>query len=96
MINNFEQLLDEAKKISKREARPVKVVVAAGNDKAALEAIQDAKKMKLADGLLVGTKELILKTLDELNINRDEFEIIEADEETEICRRTVQAIHDGE
>ncbi len=96
MIQNFDQLLEVAKKISTREAQPVKVVVAAGNDLAALEAIQDAKQMKLADGLLVGKKDAILKTLDELNIERNEFEIIEAEEESEICRRTVQAIHDGE
>ena len=96
MIQNFDQLLEEAKRMSERSEQPVKVVVAAGNDKAAVEAIQDAKRMKLADALLVGNKELILKTLDELNIDRNEFEIIEADEETGICRRTVQAIHNGE
>ncbi|MCI0494269.1 hypothetical protein L0Z72_04615, partial [candidate division KSB1 bacterium] len=89
MIQNFDQLLEEAKKISERAARPVKVVVAAGNDNAALEAIWDAKQIKLADGLLVGKKDSILKTLDQLNIERNEFEIIEANEETEICRRTV-------
>lgn len=95
MIQNFDQLLEEAKKISQRSAQPIKVVIAAGNDKAALEAVQDAKKMRLADGLLIGNKELILKTLEELNIDRNEFEIIAANEEMEICRRTVQAIHEG-
>ncbi len=95
MINTFEELIDEAKKIGRDQERPIKIAIAAGNDKAALEAIQDAKNMKIADGLLIGNKELIFRSLDELGIDRNEFEIIEADEETEICRRTIQAIHDG-
>ncbi len=96
MIQNFDQLLQEAKRISERAKRPVRVAIAAANDRAALEAIQDAKQLKLADGLLIGDRNSILKTLDELNIRHDEFEIVEANEETDICRRTVQAIHNGE
>lgn len=96
MIQNFDQLLEAARKISEQAARPIRIVIAAGNDRAALEAIWDAKQMKLADGLLVGAKEAIWKTLDELHLDRNEFEIIQAAEETEICRRTVQAIHHGE
>lgn len=96
MIQNFDQLLEAARKISEQAVRPIRIVIAAGNDRAALEAIWDAKQMKLADGLLVGAKEAIWKTLDELDIDRNEFEIIQAAEETEICQRTVQAIHRGE
>jgi phosphate butyryltransferase len=95
MINNFDELIEAAKKISQQKERPIRIAIAAGNDRAALEAIQDAKKMKIADGLLVGNKELIFRSLDELGIDQNEFEIIEADEETEICRRTIQTIHDG-
>jgi len=96
MINTFEELIEQAKKISRDQARPIKIAIAAGNDKAALEAIQVAKNMKIADGLLIGNKELIFRSLDELGIDRNEFEMIEADEETEICRRTIQAIHEGD
>ena len=46
MINNFDELIIEAKKISQQRKRPIRVAVAAGNDKAALEAIRDAKKMQ--------------------------------------------------
>jgi len=95
MINTFDELIEAAKKIGQQQERPTRIVIAAGNDKAALEAIQAAKKMNIADGLLVGNKELIFRSLDELGIIRNEFEIIAADEETEICRRTVQTINDG-
>ncbi len=96
MIKNFNQLLEKAKNVSQMRERPVRVAVAAGNDKAALEAIRDAKKMKIADGVLVGEKDLILDSLKELDISSNEFEIISAQGETEICRRTVQTIHDGD
>jgi len=95
MINTFNELIEAAKKISQQQERPIRIAIAAGNDKAALEAIQDAKKMKIADGLLVGNKDLIFQSLDELGIDRNEFEIIEADEEREICCQTIQTIHDG-
>ena len=95
MINNFDELIEAAKKITQQHKRPIRIAIAAGNDKAALEAILDAKKMKIADGLLVGNKELIFRSLDELGIDQHEFEIIEADEEREICRRTILSIHDG-
>ena len=95
MINSFNQLIDEAKKVSQQRKKTIRIAIAAGNDKAALEAILDAKKMKIADGLLIGNTDLIFKTLDELGISRNEFEIIEADEERDICRRTIQTIHDG-
>lgn len=96
MINNFDELIAEAKRISQARKRPIRVAIAAGNDDAALEAVHQAKKMDFADGLLVGEKDLILKKLDELNIEQKEFKIIEACGDAEICRRTVQTIHDGE
>lgn len=95
MINNFDQLIEVAKNVSQNKKRPIRVAVAAGNDKAALEAIRDAKKMKIADGILVGEKELISGSLKELNIDFNEFEIIHATGNAEICRRTVQTIHDS-
>ena len=54
MINTFDQLIEEAKKVSEKHEHPVRIVITAGNDRAALEAIQDAKTMKIADGLLPG------------------------------------------
>lgn len=95
MICNFDQLIDEARKISKSQNRPIRVVVAAGNDSAALEALAEAKKLEIADGLLVGNREQIEKSLEALEIHPQEFGIVEAHEEKEICRRTVQQIHDG-
>lgn len=96
MIQNFQQLIDEAKKVSQERERLIRVAIAAGEDHAALEAIYEARKMKIADGVLVGQKEKIFKTLDELSIDRNEFEIIEAQGEAQICERTIQLIRDGE
>ena len=97
MINNFKQLLAEAKKVSTKRQRPVRVVIAAGNDEAALSALVKAKKMGIADGLLLGDRNLINQTLKEVdNKHLTQFNIIEEYEERAICNRAIQAIHKGE
>ena len=96
MINNFDQLIHEAKKIAHCKKQAFRVAVAAGDDKAAIEAIREAKEMGLADAVLVGEKKLILETLDALDIQPDEFEIIHAEGESEICRQTIQIIKSGQ
>ncbi len=97
MINNFNQLLEEAKNVSSKRQRPVRVVVAAGDDEAALSAIIQAKNMGIADGLLIGDKNLIyqkLKEMGESDLNK--FEIIQGQEESFICQRAIEVIHKGE
>ncbi len=95
MIHNFDQLIQEAQQISKSQSRPVRVVVAAGHDKAALKAMYEAKKLEIADGLLVGNREEIAKSMEELEIDPGEFGIIDVKGEQEICRETVKQIHEG-
>lgn len=96
MIKNFDELIAEAQRISRERKRPIRVAVAAGNDPAALEALHEAKKMNMVDGLLVGEKDKIIESMNQLGIAKNEFEIIESTGESEICRRTIQTIHDGE
>lgn len=95
MIYNFDQLIQEAQRISKSQSRPVRVVVAAGHDKAALQAMYEAKKLEIADGLLVGNREAIGKSMEELEIHPVEFGIIDVKGQQEICRETVKQIHEG-
>ena len=97
MINTFDQLIAEAKKISSKRPRPVRVVVTAGNDKAALSALIEANKLGIADGLLIGDKNLILQTLEEMGEKDiDQCKIIEEPDESSICKRAIQTIHNGE
>ena len=49
MIENFDQMIAEAREISQAQDRPVKVVIAAGNDKAALEARLNAIAERVVD-----------------------------------------------
>ncbi|MFZ5518783.1 MAG: bifunctional enoyl-CoA hydratase/phosphate acetyltransferase [Candidatus Zhuqueibacterota bacterium] len=95
MICNFDQLIEHAQKQSISQARPVRVVVAAGNDSAALEALALAKKMDMADGLLVGDRAQIIAAMESLEIDPVQFTIVDAAGEKDICYRTVQQIHDG-
>jgi len=97
MIHNFTELIAAAKEVSSRRARPVTVVVAAGNDQAALSALIEARNLKIADGLLIGEKRLIRQTLKEMGEHDlTQFEIIEAEDEKTICRRSIEAIHNKE
>jgi len=95
MICHFDQMIEYAQKLSKSQTRPVRVVVAAGNDSAALEALALAKKMEMADGLLVGDRAQIVAAMEALEIDPAQFTIVEAAGEKDICYQTVQQIHDG-
>ena len=96
MINNFDQLLEKSKQISRTQERPLRVVIAAGNDEAALSALLEAKEMGILDGLLIGDKKLIhlkLQAMGETDVNQ--FEIIEEHDEQAICKCAIQAIQEG-
>lgn len=94
MIHNFDELLNSAIAISRERQTPVRIVVAAGEDDAALSALVEAKRLGIADGLLIGDKDLILKSIDENDYSEARnFEIIDIADEQEICERTVEAIH---
>lgn len=97
MIHNFSELLEKARDVSAQRERPVRVVVAAANDNAALSALLKANEMDIADGLLIGNKQLITETLQNAGVkDLNCFEIIEADDEKSICQRAIAAIHAGE
>ncbi len=96
MIHTFDELFAAAKKISKERARPMRVIVAGGNDTAAIAALIEARTIGIADGVLVGDPALIWAQLRELGLPPDTFEIIEAMNEKAICSNSIQAILDGQ
>ena len=95
MIENFEQLLQAAKKIGRERTSPMRVVIAAGDDHAALSALAQAKEQQIADGILVGRKSDILNACAELNVPETKFEIVEADTETDIGRQSMRLVREG-
>jgi len=96
MIQNFKQLLEAAKRISEKRQQPVPVVVAAGQDVAALSALIEAQHKGLASGILVGPEQEIQHCLNELSGEANsKFEIINATDDIEIARQTVEQVHAG-
>lgn len=71
MIKNFDQVLEKVKSNGLK-----KIAVAVAQDEPVLEAVYEAKKLGIADAVLVGDKEKILECAKTLNIDLSNFEII--------------------
>ena len=72
MIKTFDEVISKVKSQSMK-----KVAVAVAQDEPVLEAIRDAKKNGIADAILVGDKEEIIKIAETIGMNIDEYEIID-------------------
>jgi phosphate butyryltransferase len=90
-ITSFEKLVEHVKKI-----RVKTVVVAAAHNDAALSAIIEAKKLNIANGLLIGDAQKIKGIFKELNFDKfDEFEIIDEKDEKKCALKSVQIIQEN-
>lgn len=96
MIKNFDQLVAEARKRSLQRESPIRVVVAAGQDEAALSALLEVKKMRIADGILVGEKSKIVEALKQSNVPIDTFKIVDEHDERAIGRKSTLMIREGQ
>ena len=90
MAKSFDELLKKIDTISKK-----KVSVAVAQDKAVLEAVKAAKERNIADAILVGDEDEIRKIGAELNMNMDEYEIIDEKDIVEAATKAVSLVHDG-
>lgn len=72
MIKTFDQILEKVKSYPTK-----KIAVAVAQDEPVLEAVFEAKKMGIADAILVGDREKILECEKILGIPEDTFEIID-------------------
>ena len=87
-INTFNELLEHVK-----TAKPKKVAVAAANNDAALHAVIDAKKMKVADSILIGDAFKIKEMLNDLGCpDCSDFEIIDEKDEKRAIEMAVALI----
>ncbi len=97
MIENFKQLTDRALEISRTRGKTITVVVAAGQDQAALSALIEARRTGLAQGILVGDPALIQQTLTQLAPEMvDQFQIEPAKDDYEIAAKAVKLVLEGQ
>ncbi|MEG0308326.1 MAG: phosphate butyryltransferase [Clostridium sp.] len=90
MIKTFDEV------ILKVKSQPMKkVAVAVAQDEPVLEAIRDAKKNGIADAILVGDKEKILSIATKLNMNIEDYEIIDEKDPNKAAIETVKLVSSG-
>ena len=70
MSKNFDELLSKVKGCKRK-----KLAVAVAQDKPVLEAVNEAKKMGIADAILVGDKDKIKEVASTIDMDLSQFEI---------------------
>ena len=91
MIRHFDDILRYAK-----ERGPKIMAVAVAQDLEVLMAVNEAKKMGIAEGILVGDQEQIKKIASENGININDFKVIDIKDMTEASRKAVELVSTGQ
>lgn len=90
MSKSFDDLLA---KVSQFETKTV--AVACAQDEPVMEAVHEAKVRGIANAILVGDEAKIREIAAKLNINCDEYEIINVVDPAEAALTAVKLVHDG-
>lgn len=90
MIKNFQEVMEIA-----RKRGPKIISVACAQDPEVLLAVNAARKEGIADAILVGDQEKIVKIGTELNIDVNQFEIIDSKDLAEASLKAVELVSSG-
>lgn len=90
MIKTFDEVISKVKSQSMK-----KVAVAVAQDEPVLEAIRDAKKNGIADAILVGDKEEIIKIAENIGMDISGYEIIDEKDINKASIETVKLVSSG-
>ena len=90
MIRTFDEVIQKVK------SKKMKIVaVAVAQDEPVLEAVRDAKANGIANAILVGDKEEIIKIANKIDMNVDEFEIIDEKDMSAAALTAVKLVSSG-
>ncbi|WP_130807779.1 phosphate butyryltransferase [Senegalia massiliensis] len=90
MIKDFKDILDLA-----RKKGPRTLSVAVAQDKEVLQAAKKAKDEKIADSILVGDKEEIKNIAKDINMDLNEFEVVDIKDKKEASLKAVELVSKG-
>lgn len=90
MAKSFRDLLELAEKRG-----PKKVAVAVAQDKDVLSAVKNATEMNIAEPILVGDREKIIKIAKEINFDLTNIEIINEEDGAMACRIATELVSSG-
>nr|WP_292161891.1 phosphate butyryltransferase [Butyrivibrio sp.] len=90
MSKSFDDILSKLKSTGKK-----KLAVAYAQDEHVLEAVELAHQKGIVDAVLVGDAEKIAEIAKSLNMNLDEYEVIDVKDMQEAATCAVKLVHDG-
>ncbi|WP_027206675.1 phosphate butyryltransferase [Butyrivibrio fibrisolvens] len=90
MSKSFDDILSKLKTTGKK-----KLAVAYAQDEHVLEAVELAHQKGIVDAVLVGDAEKIVEIAKSLNMNLDEYEVIDVKDMQEAATCAVKLVHDG-
>lgn len=90
MIKNFNELVDNVKNSETKT-----IAVAFAHDRDVIEAIEKARKENIVNGILIGPKEKIKNILYEIQIEYDNYEIIDISDEKESVYKAIELIREN-
>jgi len=90
MIQNFDRMIQEVKKRG-----PKTIAVAAAQDRDVLLSVENARKLAIANAILVGDKAEITKIAAENNIDVRNFTVIDVQDPDEACFVAVDLVRQG-
>ena len=90
MIKSFDDVLNLAKKRG-----PKIISVAVAQDREVLMAVKGAKDLGIADAILVGDKDEIIKIANEINMDINEYKVEDYKDATEASRKAVELVSTG-
>ncbi|HYE81000.1 MAG TPA: phosphate butyryltransferase [Clostridia bacterium] len=90
MIKAFDEIIKAA-----REQGPKIIAVAVAQDVEVLRAVNGAKDLGIADAILVGDRDEIIKAAKDCGVDINKFEVIDIKEKDKACRRAVELVSTG-
>jgi len=90
MIKSIEELVLKAKKIDTKT-----LVVACAADEHVLQAVEKARVNSIINGILVGNKQEIIKTLKFLNYDESNYQIIDEKDKINACIKAVKLVNES-
>ncbi|MDF2675332.1 MAG: ptb [Clostridiales bacterium] len=90
MIKSFDEIINKVKANGIK-----KVAVAVAQDEPVLEAIRDAKKMGIADAILVGERKKIVEVAKNIGLDLNQFEVIDESNNAQAAKIAVELVSSG-
>ena len=89
MLKSFEEVIEKAIHFG-----PKRISVAIAQAEDVMEALEEARKIGLIKGILVGNKEETIQVCQKLNIDPQDYEFIDEQDKNEAARIAVKLVRD--